>query len=272
MTNTPADLYGYDPALDANSNAAPIPVHSPPPPGPVMVQTQFLPPVGQQGTSTNLGAPASCTAWAGVYGLATYAAAKASQTPPNSPALQASPAYIYIKVREQGGANGIPCLGTSYTPYFALLAKQGTFNMAQAPYTNVCQTLWTNYGGTYPAPTGAQFKLGAPNRVSVTDVVGMKRLLSQGMPIAYGTHLFTDWNAYQTKDPNDVYVGNFVFWMNGKGKYVSHCMLIIGYSDALGAWRIQNSEGTKWGYKGYVWMDYATFTALIQNVDGFYYP
>jgi C1A family cysteine protease len=48
-------------------------------------------------------------------------------------------------------------------------------------------------------------------------------------------------------------------------------MLIIGCSDALGAWRIQNSEGTAWGDNGYVWMDYVTFSVLAVQVDGFYF-
>ena len=269
MTDPDVDDFGYDPTLDIASKATPIRAAAAPPPGSVLVPPQFLPPVGKQGTKASPGAPGTCTAWAGVYGLTTYYVARKNNTPPTTPDLQASPAYIYVKVREQGGAAKPPCLGTSYAPYFAMLQQQGTFSMAEAPYTNKCTTLWSAYGSHSAPPNGNVFVLPTPpSRVSTSDVTGMKTLLSRGCPIAYGTALFTDWSAYRGTPV--VYVGNFIP-AQGKNGPARHCMLIIGYNDELGAWRIQNSQGTVWGKGGQLWMDYATFAVLAEPVDGFYF-
>ena len=50
-----------------------------------IVNLAFLPPVGQQGTAASPGAPGSCCAWASVYGLATFTAARAERVDPSMP-------------------------------------------------------------------------------------------------------------------------------------------------------------------------------------------
>ena len=62
-----------------------------------------------------------------------------------------------------------------------------------------------------------------------------------------------------------LYWGNGVLLIGKDGKPAGHCMLIVGYDDALGALRIQNSQGTDWGTGGYVWMAYTTFQTLAQG-------
>jgi C1A family cysteine protease len=42
-------------------------------------------------------------------------------------------------------------------------------------------------------------------------------------------------------------------------------MMIIGYDDTRGAVRIQNSHGTSFGDKGYIWMAYDPFQKLVQG-------
>ncbi len=39
---------------------------------------------------------------------------------------------------------------------------------------------------------------------------------------------------------------------------LNHAVLIVGWSDQLGAWRVKNSWGTWWGENGYMWIDYNT--------------
>ena len=59
-----------------------------------------------------------------------------------------------------------------------------------------------------------------------------------------------------------VYAGN---WSSGsftgvlndcRPDFVNHMVLIVGWSDALGAWRIRNSWGSNWGDNGEAWISY----------------
>jgi C1A family cysteine protease len=39
-------------------------------------------------------------------------------------------------------------------------------------------------------------------------------------------------------------------------EYPDHAVLLVGWSDSLGAWKIRNSWGTDWGANGYGWIPY----------------
>ena len=260
--------FGYDPVLDRGAPISAIRERGAPPAPPAWtVPMQWLPPIGTQGTPADPGAPATCTAWASVYGLATYTQARLTNTPPTSDALIASPAYIYVKVRQQQGATGIPCLGTSYLPYFSMLRSIGTYSLAEAPYVADCATLWSDYGAMTP-PTAKTFVLPAIETITTVDLDALKLLISLDCAVAYGTRLYTDWNAYRGTPP--VYVGNGHIAHDKNGLPARHSMLLIGYNDDVGAFHVQNSQGPAWGCNGFVWMAYATFSALAER-NAFYY-
>ena len=227
------------------------------------VTAAYLPPVGQQGTAKDPGSPGSCAAWASTYGLATFTAAKAGVANPAADYGQASPAYIYIKVLQQGKASGPPCTGSSFQPYFDILAANGTPSMKTAPYVADCSKLWKEYGERV-LPTAGAFQIGPIGAVDVTnDLTSLKQVLASNRALAYGTRLYKDWLSYKG-DPVP-YVGNGCIKKNKDLKPVGHCMLIIGYDESIGpngAIKIQNSQGTDWGSAGFVWMDCNTFQAL----------
>jgi cathepsin L len=62
--------------------------------------------------------------------------------------------------------------------------------------------------------------------------------------------------AVRATMPFQAYAGG-VFQENNTGS-LNHAVLIVGWSDQLGAWRIKNSWGTNWGEQGYMWIDYNT--------------
>lgn len=46
-----------------------------------------------------------------------------------------------------------------------------------------------------------------------------------------------------------------VFNRNASGN-VNHAILLVGWDDSLGAWRLKNSWGTGWGESGFMWIKY----------------
>lgn len=251
---------GYDP-----SAREPIPVEQvrllDTLPTAAIVNPAFLPPVGAQGTTAQEGAPGSCCAWASVYGLTTFAAARAGRVDPSHPTGQASPAQIYIEVLQKLGIASGTCAGSSFADYFRILDKDGTQSLADAPYMPDCTSLWLAYT-TLPAVAREVFRLHSQSSVETSDLESVKQILASGRVLCFGTRLFSDFSSYS----GGTYWGNGDVIVSKKtGKPAGHCMLIIGYDDATNALLIQNSYGTAWGIGGRVWMAYATFQFLSQG-------
>lgn len=258
--------YGYDPTtVEDIPEGTPSFVETLP--ASFTVTSSYLPPVGQQGTAAHPGAPGSCAAWASTYGLATFTAAKNGSIDPSQPSGQASPAYIYIQaLLNQPNVQAGTCSDSAFTFYFQTLNKGGTPTMETAPYVADCTELWNKYGTTTPNFDTA-FEIGNVASLDVKDsLTQLKNKLASNCPLAYATHLYTDWGSYQG-DPSP-YVGNGTLKTGANGQPVGHCMLIIGYDDTIGesgAVLIQNSEGNDWGADGYVQMAYSTFQTLASG-------
>jgi hypothetical protein len=256
--------YGYDPSVPE-----PGPVTEPPRaatlPSSARVNAAFLPPVGRQDTP-------SCFVWSSTYGLTTFAAAQAGLiTDPQSSAQQASPYYTYVKVLEKGGTASDTCTGGQITACLNFLEVNGgapSMQVAPAPGSDPspCTAVWTAYGDQ-EMTADTSFRPTSWSKVSVLEETGLdnvRNIISQGYALAYGTRLYTDFAKYDgTPSP---YVGNGIIAKKPNGKLVGHCMMIIGYDDAIQAVLIQNSFGSDWGEGGgYVWMAYQTFQALAEG-------
>jgi hypothetical protein len=254
------DGFGYDPTMPEPFDPKVV-GGAPTVPLGVAVDPALLPPVGQQGTVSAPGSPGSCAAWASVYGLATFAAARAGKVDPASAAGCASPAEIFVQALQFEGATSSTCAGTRFGSYFELLTA-GTPALSSASYQPNCEWLWNQYS-TSPVSPDTRFTLTGVACVETGDLDSIKQVIAAGGPLAYGTRLYTDWTAYHG-EPSP-YVGNGTLMYCRNGRPAGHCMLIIGYDDDLGAVRVQNSQGVAWGSEGYVWMAYDTFQALAQG-------
>jgi hypothetical protein len=93
--------YGYDPSIPEPVTPT-VPPRLAELPSEATVDQDWLPPVGKQ-TMPN------CYVWGSVYGLATFWAAQASQTPPTSPRQQGAPDYTYIQVEMAQGISPNTC-------------------------------------------------------------------------------------------------------------------------------------------------------------------
>jgi hypothetical protein len=266
------DNEGYDP----QAGEPPATGEPPRPPGQVppaaSVRIEWLPPVGRQ----NFG---DCFAWSTVYGLATFYAARKSQRPPKTPDLQAGPDYAYVRYSQANKVPANACPGGNVGKCLDWLRSNGgTPSLAAAPNVDkqgskaeTCGVDWSDYGSRI-IPPDPRFFIPPYKSIQIKGADGLKNLravIASGFPLAYGTLYYTDFFHYTGKP--STYVGNGEVRKDPKGHPMGHAMLIIGYDDARSAVRIQNSHGTSFGDKGFVWMAYDTFQKLAQDT-AFYVP
>jgi hypothetical protein len=260
--------FGYDPSVAEALRPKPAPRLTALP-STAMVNQTFLPPVGKQ-TMPN------CFVWSSAYGAATFWAAQSSNTAPTTANLQASPDYAYIKVEIANNVQTGCCKGGLISNVLSFLeSNKGTPSLQAAPNCETCSENWTAYPkGSTIAPGSPSFAIPGYASTTVTGPEGlnnMRSFIASGVPLVYGTYLYTDFPTYNGADVP--YVGSGIYLINKTtGAFVGHCMLIIGYNDdykgpdgSIGAVYIQNSFGADWGANGYVWMAYPTFQAMAEG-------
>lgn len=266
--------YGYDPdvpepgTLETPQRLGALPAAA-------SVKTEWLPPVGRQ-TMPN------CFVWASVYGLATFYAARKSNTPPSTPARRAGPDYAYIRYQQANKLAENTCKGGQIVKCLNWLrANGGTPSLAAAPNLgrrksmSSCEANWGDYGSRTIDPD-PMFRIPEHKMTRITGPDGLNNLrtvIAKGIPIAFGVYLYSDFPHYRgTPSP---YVGNGQWMHNAAGKKVGHVMLITAYDDSrttsTGAVRVQNSFGKRWGEGGFVWIAYDTLEKMSQGA-GVYVP
>ena len=196
----------------------------------------YFPPPGDQGPQN------SCVGWALGYGLMTYFKARQRGVIPHvgaEPALEEcySPAWIYNQLSR--GRDG----GMSVLAGLRLLVRDGAASWQQMPYDPADSS-------RAPSPAARAearaHRLEGFRRVDLRDQLGAKLSLFDGNPILVGV-------------PNDRalhQVGAGVWRGPEAGGAPLHCLLIVGWDDARGAYRVMSSWGEAWGEEGYGWLGY----------------
>ncbi len=127
------------------------------------------------------------------------------------------------------------------------LMREGAPLEAEAPYSDaVCTT------GTAAGAEGARSRIGGFNKLEPFRRDDIREALSSGVPVPFGCTIapnFMNFSGAENYKSDDGQAGG----PHGGG----HAMVIVGYDDARGAYRVQNSWGSGWGDQGYVWWDYA---------------
>ena len=207
--------------------------------------TPFLPPIGDQGPY------GTCVAWACGYYQRTAMWAIRNNYPTASladPGRHFSPKDLFWSIPNSQKGNN--CNGTWFEFALSSMQNRGVATMATVPYgslgdcSNSPLSNWTNEATTYKI----QFFRELGNSVD-----GIKTKLAEKRPVVFGARLresFYNWRGTAVKDAGD-------FFGDEIG---GHAMIIVGYDDAKGAFRIANSWGSVWGDDGFAWVDYNLMT------------
>ena len=104
-----------------------------------------------------------------------------------------------------GGATGIAtdtCVGGKFGPVFAFLSSNGgTASLSSAPNLGPCSANWAAYGpGTTQIAADGSFAIPGVGVTSISDgaqgLNNMRAVIASGVPLAYGTRLYTDFPHY----------------------------------------------------------------------------
>ncbi|MDR1932154.1 MAG: C39 family peptidase [Spirochaetales bacterium] len=187
------------------------------------------------------GEQSSCVAWAAAYAVKSYQENLKRGWGTSGSDTLFSPSFVYNQINK--GQDG----GSSMPDALELMKNQGAATLKTMPYADFKQQ-----PGPQARQEAARFKAESYERLDGTNINSLKVLLAAGNPVIVGMKTY----------------GNFAGYSGGVYKSVSgaylggHAMVIVGYDDSRGAFKIMNSWGENWGEKGFVWYDYNLFAQM----------
>ena len=214
----------------------------------------YMPPPGSQGPQ------GSCVAWAVGFGLKTFQEAVELGVSPTRPEQVFSPAYIYNQL--VAGRSGECNRGTSIPAALNLLKEQGAATLADFPYDpSTCDRLPT----LRIRSDAGRWKIADWGRVEL-DQASVKGHLAADRPLVISMCVGDDFRRYRSGvfrgDAGEVVTVNANGWPTCR---FGHAMLVTGYDDRMGAYRILNSWGDDWGDEGYAWLSYDAFDRQVRG-------
>ena len=191
----------------------------------------------------NQGQQSSCVGWALSY-LKTYQEKSERKWSLNAQNHNFSPAYIYNQIRlSKNSCDG----GSNFVDGMNLLRREGAATLADFPYDeSSCDTQPSNF----VKQTAREFSIADWRRVNPQDKIEVKTQVASGFPVAIG--MTVDQSFMQFHGPT-IYSGPTSPSVGG------HAMVVVGYSDQKGAFKVINSWRTSWGDGGFGWISYLRF-------------
>ena len=226
--------------------------------------SQYLPPVGDQGM---LG---SCAAWASCYYVKTFQEARehswTNPDPAANPERVMSPTFGYNLAND--GING-----GSYPPVIMqIMCDHGCASLRDMPVIPADYVSW---------PTENAWRNAIPYRGDTTSIIdlstnsgidALKQVIANGDIAVIGVEIYENFDYYPSTSTGGI--DSDVLYDNAGIDEGGHALTVIGYDDAkaytdssgpqTGAFLVANSWGTSWGIipggglttKGFMWISY----------------
>ncbi len=210
-----------------------------------------LPPAGNQGNQN------SCVAWAVSYAYKSYQEKKEENSnfyvngQLNTNAVF-SPAFIYNQINN--GVDG----GSFFTEALNVLSEQGSVKWSDMPYNEFDYLTQPN---ARQKERAKNYRIDFWRRVNVFDQKEVKAQLSAGFPVVIGAMVDKEFS-----DKGKELAGQeFVWRQAGSTEPGGHAMVVVGYDDSKGAFKVLNSWGKNWGLNGYFWVTYNFFPKVVRE-------
>ena len=224
MEPTPKNFNAAIPSATARAGQAALPAK-------VDLSANFPKP-GYQGEQN------SCVAWATAYAVKSYQENQKRNWGTGSNETTFSPSFVYNQINKGKDA------GSTIPDALELVKSQGVATLKTMPYGDYKQQ-----PGAQAKQEAAQFRAESYEKLDGTNISSLKAILAAGNPIIVGMQTYENFLAYS----GGVYA-------NASGAHLGgHAMVVVGYDDAKGAFRIMNSWGDYWGENGFVWYAYKLF-------------
>jgi len=162
-----------------------------------------------------------------------------------------SPSYIYPQINN--GRDG----GSLFVDALNILSSQGVATQDVCPY---------NEFDCFAKPTAEQknaaknYKISYWRRINHYDPKEVKAQLNAAYPVMIGATIDAGFRD-NGKNVQSTYI-----WRQKQGPVLGgHAMVIVGYDDEKGAFKVMNSWGVQWGNDGFFWLSYSFVTSVVNE-------
>jgi hypothetical protein len=191
----------------------------------------------------------SCVGWAVAYALKSYQENLERSWSAGPTNHRFSPSFIYNQLNKTASCQG----GTTFVEALNLLRRDGVATLADFPYRDDdC----ARQPDAAVRMTARPFAIADWRRVNVQDATEVKTHLASGFPVLIGMMV----------DIAFMRLRGDVAYAQASGKTEGgHAMILVGYSDDRGAFKVMNSWGKQWGDGGFGWIGYGAFSQTVRE-------
>jgi hypothetical protein len=206
-----------------------------------------LPPPGNQGKQ------GSCVGWTVAYALKSYQEKIEEKEGyvDRAGRLRAervfSPAFIYNQINN--GRDG----GSSFINALRLMSGTGAATWADMPYKD---TDYKSQPNNTCMSAARKYRIDYWRQINVADPKEIKAQINAGYPVMIGAKVDEGFLAARA---------GYVYKRASGQVKGNHAMLLVGYDDRKGAFKLINSWGVDWCDRGYGWIDYEWFPKVCNE-------
>jgi hypothetical protein len=168
-----------------------------------------------------------------------------------------SPEFMYNLTKLSGGCGA----GASIIKSLSYTKSNGVCRWNTLPYSssNGCDSSIITSAMRNEA---LNYRIANYRSMNTLDRAAIKSSLASNHPVVFSFQMDSNF-AYAPNTPGYIW--------NSRGTLMStHAVIIVGYDDNLGAYRLMNGWGSGFGDQGFIWVDYSFFETIVSSVYAMY--